>query len=194
LQQFSPYHFRLVKKMSRAVVLHLLFLIYFIFQSTVFVSCTKSDEGIVRKFMELRKAGNSEAAYDLLTETTKKTFNRHEFDNYCYIYRVIDFEIEPVQNGYFGAVYDFYDKRFNKASGELHTFYISKNRESLKVEKGKIVFPHIGFILIRKEVENKNIENVEEIINKMHRIDSENPEINETAENLGFSLKGSHEE
>jgi hypothetical protein len=180
--------------MSRAVVLQLLLLIYLIFQSTVFVSCTKSDEGIVQKFMELRKAGNSEAAYDLLTETTKNTFKRHEFDNYCYIYRVIDFEIEPVQNGYFGVVYDFYDKRFNKESGELYTFYITKNRESLKVENGRIVFPHTGFIIIRKEVEDKNIEQVEEIINKMRRIDPENPEVNETAENLGFSSKSPHEE
>lgn len=158
----------------------------FIVISLLFISCSKNELETLTKFMELRQAGNNSAAYDLLSENTTKHFSRTEFDNYCFVFRVIDFEIMKDKNGYFEIEYNFYDKKFNKESGELHTFYITKNKESVKFEDRKIVFPHIGFLIVREEIEKRNIEKVEKTLKTMLKIDPENREVTETAAKMGF--------
>jgi hypothetical protein len=167
-------------------------ILFISFPAAVFfivISCNRLDQyqddaEIVTKFMELRKAGNSVEAYGMLSDSTKEVFSQEVFNNYCFVYRVIDFEVFKESSGYVRSVYNFYDKKYNKNSGELHTFYISSNTETVRTEKGKILFPHVGFIKVRKNIEERKIDDLREIIKKMVRIDPENPEVKQTAEKM----------
>lgn len=154
-------------------------------------SCKRNDEkneqlDNLKEFMEARKTGNSSLAYEMLSESTKNIFSKQVFDNYCFVYRVIDYKVLREEGLYFELSYNFYDKKYKKGSDELYTFYISQNSEKVKIENGKIVFPHIGFVLIRKHIEQKDIKKVEETLIQMAQIDSENPDLKETVEKMGF--------
>lgn len=160
-------------------------------------SCTKSvnnkdDIEMFREFMELRKAGNSKAAYEMLSDSTRQIFSWEAFDNYCFVYRVIDFEVFKESSGYVRSVYNFYDKKYKKDSSELYTFYFSSNTETVRIMDGKILFPHVGFIQVRKNIEERGFDDLKETLRKMVHLDPENPEIKETAEKMGF-LSGSEE-
>ena len=160
-----------------------------------FIACSKIEKdevGIFKEFMELRKAGNYGAAYEMLSDPTRHVFSKEAFDNYCFVYRVIDFEVFKESRGYVRSVYNFYDKKYKKDSDELYTFYISSNTETVRIEEGKILFPHIGFIEMRKNIEERKTDELKETLRKMIIIDPENPEVNQTAKKMEL-LSGSEE-
>ena len=86
-----------------------------------------------------------------------KEQSEKDFENYCFVYKPSEFEIAAGQNVYIEVSYTFYDKKFKKGNNELYTFYMTKNIERLKISDNKIVFPHIGFVHLRKAIEEKNI-------------------------------------
>ena len=92
----------------------------------------------------------------------------------------------------FRSVYNFYDKKYKKDSDELYTFYISSNTETVRIKEGKILFPHIGFIEMRKNIEERKTDELKETLRKMIIIDPENPEVNQTAKKMEL-LSGSEE-
>lgn len=149
-------------------------------------SLFKTDEEIVNEFMDLRVKGKNDAAYKLLDDATKKVYSAEDFNNYCFVFRVIDYRIGENANSYFKVEYSFYDKKINKKTGALHTYYITENSESITLKGGKIVFPHIGYIFLRKNIEDKELERASDALKKMLSIDSLNPDINHTAEITGL--------
>ena len=66
---------------------------------------------------------------------------------------------------------------------------MTKNIEHVKLAGGKIVFPHIAFISMRKAIEEKNIEKARFASEVMLVIDRTNPDVLETAGNMGFIQK-----
>lgn len=159
-----------------------------------FLSCSnftekheKNDEiQLVTEFMTSRTAGKTDISYKMLDDKTKQIFSKKQFENYCFVFRVIEFEILPKNGDYIPVSYTFYDKKHKKNSNELYTFYITKNIEQIKIQNGKIVFPYIGFIALRKEIEQKNIEKAKYFSDVMLSIDPQNPDILESAEKMGF--------
>ena len=179
------------KKCFIPIFLYMVSIVFFF----SFFSCNrvvnqKDDAEIFREFMELRKTGNSSAAYGMLSDSTRLAFSSEAFDNYCFVYRVIDFEVFKESSGYVRSVYNFYDKKNKKDSDELYTFYFSSNTETVRIHDGKILFPHVGFIQVRKYIEEKKMDGLKETLRKMVDIDPGNPEVNETSEKMGF-LSGS---
>jgi len=134
--------------------------------------------------MELRKNGENNAAYELLSEATKRAYSKELFDSYCFTFRVIDFEVSKEKSPYFLLSYNFYDKRYKKDSKELYTFYISSNSESVKVLNQKIVFPYPGILEIRENIEEKNSAELKKAALKMLSIDPENVDIIEMAKKM----------
>ncbi len=187
--------------MTSAAIKKLVSAIFAVFFSAavlfIIISCNRLDRHqddveIIAKFMELRKAGNSIEAYEMLSDSTKEVFSQEVFNNYCFVYRVIEFEVFKESSGYVRSVYNFYDKKYKKNSAELYTFYFSSNTETVRIMDGKILFPHVGFIQVRKNIEEKRFDDLKETLRKMANLDPENPEIKETAEKMGF-LSGSEE-
>ncbi|HSW60787.1 MAG TPA: hypothetical protein VLJ60_08310 [bacterium] len=179
---------------------HILHILFYAVLSVVFCSlssCSRigtpeNDVEIFREFMELRNSGNNGAAYGMLSDSTRAVFSEEMFNNYCFVYRVIEFEIFKESSGYVRSVYNFYDKKYKKDSDELYTFYISSNTETVRIREGKILFPHIGFIEIRKNIEERKMDELKETLRKMINIDPENPEVNQTAGKMEL-LSGSEE-
>lgn len=151
------------------------------------VSCSgKEPKSAVEEFMNARKEGSTKAAYGMLDEKSRSVFSEKEFEEYCFIYRISEFEIAPAENGYIGISYKFFDKKFKKGSDELYTYYITDNIERIKVVKGKIIFPHVAFVAMRKAIEDKDIEKAKHFSDVMLDIDPENPDVLETAVKMGF--------
>jgi hypothetical protein len=146
----------------------------------------KSDKEIVNEFMLLRVDGKNNAAYEFLDDDTKKVYSEEDFNNYCFVFRVIDYRIGKDVNGYFKVEYTFYDKKINRKTGELHTYYITENSENIKLKGGKIVFPHIGYVELRKNIESKLLDEASMTLRKMLSIDPANPDTSHTAEITGL--------
>ncbi|HOB71889.1 MAG TPA: hypothetical protein PKM18_08910, partial [bacterium] len=64
--------------------------------------------------------------------------------------------------------------------------------ETVRIKEGKILFPHIGFIEMRKNIEERKTDELKETLRKMIIIDPENPEVNQTAKKMEL-LSGSEE-
>ena len=172
------------------MILKKIFLIFFFF-SIFFLSCSKEVKSpdTATQFMQARIEGDNHKAYLLLDKTTQAAFSEHDFEEYCFVFKPSEFEILPEENGYIPISYTFYDKKYRKGSDELYTFYMTKNIEHVKLSGGKIVFPHIAFIALRKAIEEKNIEKAKFTSDVMLVIDRTNPDVLETSENMGFIQK-----
>jgi hypothetical protein len=143
-------------------------------------------ESIIR-FIELRKEGDTAQAYRMLSEKSRRYFTFDDFDDYCFIYRIIDVKsLKKEGEGYYEAVYTYYDKRFKKGSGELYTFYITENIENIKTDETGLLFPHTGFIALRENIEKRDTESAEQTVKTMLSIDPENPDVLKSAEQMGF--------
>ena len=162
-----------------------------IFLPIFFASCSKAEkpQDPVTQFMQARTDGNTHQAYILLDKTTQEVFSEKDFEEYCFVFKPSEFEIMPEENGYTPISYTFYDKKYKKGSNELYTFYMTKNIEHVKLINGKIVFPHIAFVNMRKAIEEKNIEKAKFFSDVMLRIDRTNPDVLETSGNMGFIQK-----
>jgi hypothetical protein len=157
----------------------------------LFAACTKTEKtpDPVTLFMQARTDGNTHQAYILLDKTTQTAFSEKDFEEYCFVFKPSEFEIMPEENGYTPISYTFYDKKYKKGSDELYTFYMTKNIEHIKLSEGKIVFPHIAFVNMRKAIEEKNIEKAKFFSDVMLGIDRNNPDVLETSEKMGFIQK-----
>ena len=171
------------------MILKKIFLIFLF--PVFFVSCSKEEKPLdtLSNFMQARIEGDSHKAYLLLDKSTRAAFSEHDFEEYCFVFKPSDFEILPEENGYIPVSYTFYDKKYRKGSDELYTFYMTKNIEHVKLSGGKIVFPHIAFIALRKAIEEKDIEKAKFTSDVMLVIDRTNPDVLETSENMGFIQK-----
>ena len=136
--------------------------------------------------MQARVDGDTKKAYSLLDEDTKSAFPEQDFAEYCFVFKPSEFEVMPAENGYRKISYTFYDKKYKKGSGELYTFYMTQNIEHVKLNAGKIVFPHIAFVPMRKAIEDKDIEKAKFFSHVMLSLDSTNPDVLETSEKMGF--------
>ena len=165
--------------------------VIFLFFPVFLISCSKAAKSPdpVTLFMQARLEGDIHKAYLLLDKATQAAFSEKDFEEYCFVFKPSEFEILPEENGYIPISYTFYDKKYNKESGELYTFYMSKNIEHVKLSGGKIVFPHIAFIALRKAIEERNIEKAKFTSEVMLVIDRTNPDVLETAGNMGFIQK-----
>lgn len=152
-------------------------------------SCSKSDRSleIIENFMQARLDGQTAKAYAMIDKKSRTEFSEKDFENYCFVYKPSEFEIAAGQNGYIEVSYTFYDKKFKKGNNELYTFYMTKNIERLKISDNKIVFPHIGFVHLRKAIEEKNIKEAKYFSDVMLKIDPTNPDVLETAEKMGLT-------
>ena len=161
----------------------------------IFAACggkkAESDpnSSIIREFFEARVAGNTDAAYSLLSESTKKLYSEAQFKEYCFIYKVVEFKIAAEKGGYIPVNYTFYDKKYKKESTELYTFYITENVENLRVENGRIVFPHVGFIALRQAIEAHETGKAEAAAKSMSVLDRENPDVADTIDKMGFNVR-----
>lgn len=152
--------------------------------------CAKPDDmSIVTGFFEARKSGDFANAYEMLSENSKNAFSKEQFENYCFVFRVIEYAVPSEKDGYLAVNYNYYDKKFNKVTKELYTYYITQNVENIKVDDGKIVFPHTGFTLVRKFIEEKKIDEAGSIFSKMFSIDSLNPDVLRSAALMGFNTE-----
>ena len=154
-------------------------------------SCTENGSDVspehkaVRKFFELREAGNTGEAWKMLSEKSRRIFSRKEFDEYAFIYKVSEIIDIKESDGYFKVSYNYYDKKYKKNSEELYTFYITENVENLKVEQTGIIFPYTGYFALRKAIEKKDMNEVNAVVKKMLQVDSGNPDVVKSAEQMG---------
>jgi len=175
--------FFLIKKFS--------FLIIIVF---AVVSCEKftynSKDGEIKKinhFIELRKKGETEKAFRLLSQNSRNVFSIEDFERYCFIYKIVDTEVKiEEKSGYYVVTYSFYDKKFDKENDALYTFYISENSESIRVDDSGIVFPHTGFTVLRNNIENRDMASAKNTVEKMLAVDSNNPDVIKSAQKMGF--------
>jgi len=166
-------------------------LIFLIITLLFVAGCTKAEKtpDPVTLFIQARTDGNTHKAYNLLDKTTQEVFSEKDFEEYCFVFKPSEFEVLPEENGYTPISYTFYDKKYKKGSNELYTFYMTKNIEHVKLSEGKIVFPHIAFVNMRKAIEEKNIEKAKFFSDVMLGIDRSNPDVLETSEKMGFIQK-----
>ncbi len=152
------------------------------------VSCQNMEKqpDIIEKFMQARINGDTKKAYSLLDKNTQTAFSEKDFEEYCFVFKPSEFEISGEENGYKQISYTFYDKKYKKGSDELYTFYMTKNVERVRTADGKIVFPHIAFIPMRKAIEDKDIEKAKFFSHVMITLDPNNPDVLETSEKMGF--------
>ncbi len=164
------------------------FTVLFVFLPLFLVSCSKNEKSPdpATLFMQARLDGNTHKAYILLDKTTQAAFSEKDFEEYCFVFKPSEFEILPEENGYIPVSYTFYDKKYKKGSDELYTFYMTKNIEHIRLSGEKIVFPHIAFIAMRKAIEERNMEKARFFSDIMLGIDRTNPDVLETAGNMGF--------
>ena len=167
------------------------FLLFFLFLSFLPVSCAKRDKelDIATEFMQARVDGDTKKAYGMLDENTRKVFQEKEFEEYCFVFKPSEFEVSGAENGYRKISYTFYDKKYKKGSKELYTFYMTDNIERVRIQNGKIVFPHVAFLSMRKAIEAKDVEKAEYFSNIMLELDPNNPDVLDTAEKMGFIQK-----
>lgn len=152
--------------------------------------CSKPEESsVITGFFEARKSGDFASAYEILSQDSKNLFTKEQFENYCFVFRVIEYAEAEKKDGYFVVNYTYYDKKFNKVTGELYTYYITQNVENIRVENGKIVFPHTGFILVRKFIEEKKTDEAGNIFRKMLSVDRNNPDVKKSASLMGFDTE-----
>lgn len=156
---------------------------------TLISSCTQSSgkKQIVGEFFKLREAGNTEKAWEMLSESSRKVFTEKEFNEYCFIYKVSETLGTKKEGEYFKIRYNFYDKKFKKDSQELYTFYIRENVENLKVVKGGIAFPYIGYLALRQAIEKGKMDDVKVALKKMLKVDNTNPDILKSAQDMDVS-------
>ena len=162
--------------------------LFFLLLSFFAASCVKTDKefDIATEFMQARVEGNAKKAYGMLDENTKKIFSEKDFEEYCFVFKPSEFEVSGAENGYVKISYTFYDKKYKKGSSELYTFYMTDNVEMVKIQNGKIVFPHVAFLSVRKAIEAKDIDKAEYFSNIMLKLDPQNPDVLGTAEKMGF--------
>jgi len=155
-----------------------------------FQGCIRTDDkSVIEGFFEARKSGDVAGAYEMLSKSSRNSFSKEQFENYCFVFRVIEYKSGSIENGYFVVNYNYYDKKFNKVTKELYTYYINQNVETIKIEDGKIVFPHTGFVLIRQFIEEKKIDEVGKMIDRMLAIDNKNPDVVKSATLMGFNVE-----
>jgi hypothetical protein len=167
------------------------FLTSLLFFPLLFVSCSSQKEetrpfDTAAAFMQARIDGETHKAYLMLDKTTQAAFSEKDFEEYCFVFKPSEFEILPEENGYIPLSYTYYDKKYKKGSNELYTFYMTKNIEHIKLSGGKLVFPHIAFVAMRKAIEEKDIEKARFTSDVMLVIDRTNPDVLETSKNMGF--------
>ncbi len=168
--------------------------IFLLFIFLSFISCRRDtsaeqDEKIVaaNKFMELRKEGKTKEAYEMLSNESREIFSFKEFDEYCFVFRVMEQTgIKNRSDGYYEINYKYYDKRFNKEDNELYTFYITENTENITFSQTGIVFPHTGFIQLRNRIEERDVSGAESVIKLMLSLDPRSPDVLESATQMGF--------
>lgn len=163
--------------------------LFFIFFSLFLISCQKAEKqpDILEEFMQARVGGDTKKAYSLLDRNTKSAFTEKDFEEYCFVFKPSEFEIMPEENGYRKISYTFYDKKYKKGSGELYTFYMTENVERVKISSdGKIVFPHVAFVPMRRAIEDKDIGKARFFSHIMLALDPQNPDVLETSEKMGF--------
>jgi hypothetical protein len=169
-----------------------LILIVFLFFIGV-AGCSKKQEvakvsdttSLVQNFFILRKAGDTDSAWYLLSEKTRKYTTIEQFKKYCFVYKVIDFSIKDEKDGFYKISYSFFDKKMNK-KGKLHNYFITKADEYISVDDGGVVFPHVGFLTLRDAIKQKDMERAKRAITQMLELSPKQPEVLETAKNMGL--------
>jgi hypothetical protein len=155
------------------------------------VSCSKTGENTdlekVTNFFKFRESGNTEKAWTMLSQSSRTAFSREQFDRYCFVFKVSEVTEIKKQGDYFKVTYNFYDKKYKKDSQELYTFYITENVENIKVGKNGIIYPFPGYLTLRKAVEKGDLKQVGSAIRKMLKVDSSNPDVLKSAEDMGIS-------
>ena len=170
-------------------MLHKLFSAFFtLFFLTVAVSCQKTVEktDIIEDFMHARVEGDVKKAYRMLDEKTRGVFSEKEFGEYCFVFKPSEFNVSDAENGYRKISYTFYDKKYKKGSDELYTFYMTENVERVRLNNGKIVFPHVAFVKVRQAIDERDIEKAKFLSHVMLTLDPNNPDVLETSEKMGF--------
>lgn len=162
--------------------LWILNLIFVLISSLFIISgCSPKQEDIIKNFFDLRVSGDYKAAYELLSDKTKKNIAYEKFEKYCFMYKVVEYRQFPAENGFIKVTYKFYDKKLKKGSGELYTFYITDNAEFISFDSDRIVFPQPYFLDLREAVEEKNILKAEQSVAKMLELSPKQVEALETA-------------
>ena len=159
-----------------------------LFFLTVALSCQKTAEktDIVGDFMQARVDGDVKKAYGMRDEKTRGVFSEKEFGEYCFVFKPSEFKVSDAESGYKRISYTFYDKKYKKGSDELYTFYMTENVEHVRLDDGKIVFPHVAFVKMRKAIEDRDVEKAKFLSHVMLTLDSNNPDVLETSEKMGF--------
>ncbi|MCK5808724.1 hypothetical protein KAH37_07055 [bacterium] len=140
---------------------------------------------IIRNFFVLRQAGDTDSAWLLLSEKTRKHITMEQFQKYCFIYKVMDFELKKSDGEFQQISYSFYDKKMNK-DGKLHNYFITNTEEYITVDKSGIIFPHVGFLVLRDAIRQKDMERAKRAIRQMLELSPKQPEVVETAKNMGL--------
>jgi len=145
------------------------------------------EQGEIRQFFEMREAGNTEKAWNMLSDQSRSFFSVKEFEEYSFVYKVS--EIIEITKGeeHFKVRYYYYDKKYKKDSDELYTFYITENIENLKIDKTGIIFPYTGYTDLRKGIEKGDMNQVGTAVRKMLKIDHNNPDVLKSAKNMGVT-------
>lgn len=161
--------------------------------AAVVVSCSKKaettkvtpDKILVSNFFVLRKAGDSDSAWYLLSEKTRKQITIEQFRKYCFVYKVIDFSVEDEKDGFHQVTYTFFDKKVDE-DGTLRNYFITKEDEYISIDRGSIVFPHVGFLALRDAIREKDMDRAKRAITQMLDLSPQQPEVVETAKNMGL--------
>jgi len=79
------------------------------------------------------------------------------------------------------VTYNFYDKRYKKDSNELYTYYVRENVEHIRMDGGKIEFPHPFFIDLLEAIKKRDSEGAKRAVKTMLEISPEHRDVAETA-------------
>ncbi|MFO7735828.1 MAG: hypothetical protein R6W70_06380 [bacterium] len=154
----------------------------------VCLSCESSrkDTEIIDSFFKLRKEGAVDEAWPMTDAGTREKISFRLFERYCFKNKVIRYDIKKSEDDFYVVTYSFYDKRFKKDGSELHTFYINSITEHIRVDRGKIIFPHPLFLKLREDIEADNLDSAKETINKMLDISPGQKDVISTGKRLGL--------
>lgn len=166
-------------------------LIFLFFTSLLFFACLscesfRKDIEIIDSFFKLRKKGDVDEAWIMTDAGTREKISFRLFERYCFKNKVIRYDIKKSEDDFYVVKYSFYDKRFKKNGSKLHTFYINSITEHIRVDGGKILFPHPLFLKLRENIEAKDLDSAKDIINEMLEISPGQKDVISTGKRLGL--------
>ena len=145
----------------------------------------KRSSDVVRTFFVLRQSGDSDSAWYLLNEKTKKSVPADLFKRYCFVYRVKTFTIGEKKDGFIPVRYTYYDKKMDE-KGALRNYFITPEVEYILVENGGITFPQAWFVSLREAIKRKDIHRAKMVVGKMLELSPRQPEVLKTARTMGL--------